>query len=166
MHDIKRKNFFNMKKELIKIFKRYATESYVHGLPKIFKSEKNLIVRSIWLTCIIASLGFCAFLLYTNIFDFLGYEVTTKIQIFNEIPKVFPRVVICNNSPFVTNFAKTFLEQVRSNLKGIESDDLFFIQRFIPPLAAFASNSTIRRALGYNIQVHLSYKLINNGFIY
>lgn len=138
----------SVKTDLIKVLKKYVSESYVHGLPRVFKSEKNLLVKSLWLTFILVNFGVCCFYVYSNILEFLNYEVITKIETISEVPKIFPKTTICNNNPFVSNYSMEFLESIRGNLTNN-----FWIDQYLPSFMAVAKNPEEQKLLGYRIEV-------------
>ena len=53
-----------------------------------------------------------SFLVISSVFTYLEYEVSTKFRTIYEIPTQFPRIAICNNMPFQTEYAVEFLKKI------------------------------------------------------
>ena len=58
--------------------------SVIHGLGKIFKTESRLI-RILWIFCFLSAVGTCSIALFSNIRKYIQYDVTSKIEIINEL---------------------------------------------------------------------------------
>ncbi len=72
-------------------------ESTAHGIPKIVGS-KMWPLKIIWTVCFLTSCGFCGFLLYRSVNDYLAYDVVTTIKKIRETPTIFPTVTLCNSN--------------------------------------------------------------------
>ncbi len=66
-----------------------ALKTTMHGLPGIFQS-KYLLLRLMWIVCLLGSTGVCAYLLIKSVQDYLNYDVVTVTSTIYEIPTVFP----------------------------------------------------------------------------
>lgn len=102
-----------MKKTDIKnIIKEAGIKSTLHSIPKIAKSE-NLLITIIWLLSTLGSVGFCSYLMYKSISDYLSFDVVTKIRVIKEKESEFPAITLCNveafNSYWVIEEYKNFL---------------------------------------------------------
>lgn len=102
-----------MKEKMIKepikqVLMEWAEVSTSHGLPRVLR-VKRLYLKIIWGLCFLGSLGFCIFLIYRSISDFLEYQVVTQIRLIPERPIIFPTVTICNLNPLVTKEANNFI---------------------------------------------------------
>jgi hypothetical protein len=108
--------------ELKKRFVEWSSSSTSHGYPNIFRTDKWGI-RIMWLFFLLVSTGFCFYMVTRSIMDFLGYEVVTKIRVFNEVPIEFPTITICNINPFTTSASLELFNQTFNNVKGSYSND-------------------------------------------
>lgn len=75
--------------------KNLLSDSTSHGLPKIVNSER-VCFKLMWLLSLVVSTSVGFYLIVSNIFDYLDYEVVTKIQIINESLMPFPTVTFYN----------------------------------------------------------------------
>lgn len=142
----------------------WMRNSTMDGLPNIAESRKSVIRLIFWLIMFGTCLGLCIFVVTKNIKDYLEFEVTTTDRVVakDEIP--FPVVTICNQNPFVTPEASTFIKQyIYENFqKNITSSqdliDLFgseevFLKEvywFLSQLTDPKYNETLKRSFGYS----------------
>lgn len=67
-----------------------------------------------WTICFFISTGYCAFLVYQTVNNYLNYDVVTTIDVIDQVPSQFPTVSICNANSLVTTnsilFARRFLK--------------------------------------------------------
>lgn len=86
--------------------KSYTLESIssttIHGIDQLFKPNKRIGLKLVWLVFLVASTGGCAYFIVNSTIEYFRYEVVTKIQVFNEKPQIFPTVAICNLNIFST----------------------------------------------------------------
>ncbi|CAF1062449.1 unnamed protein product [Brachionus calyciflorus] len=94
-------------------FHDWILDSTSHGFPKIFKSNRT-VLKVLWVKGLCVSLGFCAFLVYRAITDYVSFEVTTSIRQIDKIPIQFPAISICNSETFVTKKAIEFANTILS----------------------------------------------------
>jgi hypothetical protein len=66
-----------------------ALNTSMHGLRGIFHS-KYLLLRIMWLVCLLGSSGICAYLLMKSVQDYLNYDVVTVTSTVYEAPAIFP----------------------------------------------------------------------------
>lgn len=78
--------------------------STIHGLPNLFKTERPLF-KFMWLIFFLISASFGLFMVITNVFDYLEFEVVTKYQIINESPMIFPTITFYNLNKLQTNYS-------------------------------------------------------------
>jgi hypothetical protein len=63
-------------------------------------------------TCILISIGLCAYLIIELVRSYLTFGVSTTTRTVYETSVVFPKVTICNVNPFTTRHALEFLKQI------------------------------------------------------
>lgn len=68
-----------------------------HGIPNLIRS-KNLSVKIIWVLSLALSTSACVYFLYYSLFNYYGYEYTTKVIVVNDPQPDFPVVSFCINS--------------------------------------------------------------------
>ena len=76
----------------------------------MFDYKGNLIVQFIWLLVLLGSTGATFYLITNSIIDYLKYDVITQITRVNEIPAPFPAITFCDNNPFSSKIAESFME--------------------------------------------------------
>ena len=82
-------------------------------------------VKNKWLKLYLIALmtfltGLNGYMVANLITSYLSFEVLTTTQLLTEASSIFPKVTICNNQIFQTEFALEFLQQVKifqNNLK-------------------------------------------------
>jgi hypothetical protein len=98
-----------------KRFVELSVDSKVHGYSNIFKTKYQL-VRVVWICSILIAFSLSFYLIYMGINDYLKYSTTTRIQLLHESPQTFPRITLCQSSPFVWgNSAVSFFSDLLLN---------------------------------------------------
>lgn len=96
--DIENKIFYNIK------FKDVLIESFLnasgHGIPRLFKKSYPILIRLTWLILILASYGYCFYIITTTMIQYLKFDLQSNIQIIYQNPIEFPAIDICNLSPY------------------------------------------------------------------
>ena len=89
---------------------------------------KTFRTKSKWIRFYLGALlfsctGITAYMIIGLVISYLEYEVLTTSQTIDETPALFPKVTICNNVNFQTEYAVEFLRQVNREVN--ESVNLF-----------------------------------------
>ena len=74
---------------------RVCASSKLHGLTNIVVTQ-NVAVKLMWSMLLLISTGGCIYFLTKVSFDYMNYEVITKIHSISQNPMLFPAFVICN----------------------------------------------------------------------
>lgn len=102
-------------KKLSKHFKEAFIEvfsaSSIHGIPNIIRT-KRLKIKIIWALFFLSSFSLCSYLVIQSIFDYLQFEVITKIRKIKDFPNKFPQIIICNSNIFATNYSADYLNSI------------------------------------------------------
>lgn len=93
-----------IKKLVLDRFTSWSSKSTSHGYPKIFNSDK-VLVKVIWSVCFIVATTTCSYVVIQNIFNYLKYEVASRITVVHESSMEFPIITFCNRNPFTTDYA-------------------------------------------------------------
>ena len=72
----------------------------------------------------LTSSGFCAYVIYQSIANYLQYNVVTKITVTKENPIIFPTVTICNLNPFVTEYSFQLVQDFVKNEFSLDVNDM------------------------------------------
>ena len=125
----------NYKKELIKNkIKELALASTSHGLPSVFRTERNFL-KIIWLFLFIGGCVISTLLVKQSIFDYLNYSVVTNINEIYEMPIEYPKISFINskypklNLPLEKKIVRCTFNIINCNASdfNILNDELGFI---------------------------------------
>ncbi len=142
-----------MKKTLKKELSLWLQKTTFHGLPNLFVRDSNIASKLLWSVSILISGGFCSFLIIQTLFNFLNYEVITKVQVVNKIPFEFPKVTICSSSAFTTSKAIQFLNHIDPSIPGNIGA---FYKNLFQLAFAYNQQDLVKRSFGLDIDVSLS----------
>ena len=70
------------------ILRNKLEESSMHGIPNIIRSDRA-ILKIVWLIILLASISYCAYLMWMSIQTYLRYPVVTNIDKILQIPTSF-----------------------------------------------------------------------------
>jgi len=107
----------SLSKKVKEQVKNWALSTTTHGIQKFTKAE-NCCKQVFWLIFIFTALGLCSYVVINNVFQYLEFDVTTKIRIIDQPEVSFPVISVCNVNPLITPFAENYIKS-------------FFFQRFI-----------------------------------
>ena len=57
---------------------------------------RNLLMKIIWVLCILASLGYCSYTVIKSIINYMSYDTILQTRIIQEFPSDFPAVTFCD----------------------------------------------------------------------
>jgi hypothetical protein len=124
----KRKNMLRTKfKNAKQAFLEWSNKADINCWSKIIHYNGNYFIQILWLKVLIFSTIATFFLISKSIIDYLKYDVTSQIEIYNDIPAKFPTVTFCDNNPFKTKKAQELMDSIvhRYNMsRQIDSFDL------------------------------------------
>jgi hypothetical protein len=85
------------------------------------------ILKIVWFIFFVVSIVACSYLIAESVNDYLEHEVTTKTRILNDKKVPFPRVTICFQHTFTTDFAYEFLKNaiLKNNLSNIFDETVY-----------------------------------------
>ena len=111
--DQKNKTSFRSKLSNVKeTFLSWSKSADINCYTKMMDYSGNYFVQFIWLVILLGSTGATFYLIAKSIMDYLKYDVTTQIQIVNELPTDFPTITLCDNNPFASNNAEEFMKNI------------------------------------------------------
>ena len=79
-----------------------------HAFIKMIYSE-HFGLKFFWAVSLIGSNACCAYLIIQTIVNYFSFETYTSSKTIFETPTLFPKVTICNNAQFATEYAYKFL---------------------------------------------------------
>ena len=65
-----------------------------HGISRLTK-DINIAVKVLWLILIVASYGYCFYLVINTLIQFFSYSVNSNVEVLSENPITFPSIDIC-----------------------------------------------------------------------
>lgn len=112
----KKKMTFNEKKigKFKTVFKDWLASSSCHGYPRVLENDKILFM--FWIIFPTLAASGAIFFITSTITSYLNYEVVTNINVYSENSAVFPSVSICNQNPFVTDYASDYVQNAIQTL--------------------------------------------------
>ena len=117
-------------KKIINEFVEWSLLTKFDCYSKIFEYPK-WPSKLVWTLVFLTFTSFTMWLVIKNITDFYEYEVISKIEIISERPSIFPAVTICNNDPFTSEFAQSFIQNITKNTYGTDIDNMTFIETYV-----------------------------------
>lgn len=141
------------------------TESTSHGLPNIFKTERNCI-KIMWLILFLASSSLSVILVTKSIFDYLNFDVVTIIDVKYEMPTEFPAVTFYNlKNPTTNRTLKDILMRCRFNNKICSESDFDTLRdRFNIVSYRFKKKLTYVAGKLYGLQMLLYFPNISTSY--
>jgi len=82
-----------------------------HAFIKMIYSE-HIVLKLFWAISLIGSNAICGYLIIQTIVAYFSFETYTSSKTIFETPTLFPKVTICNNVQFATEYAYHFLEDL------------------------------------------------------
>jgi hypothetical protein len=117
---------------------------------------RHCVLRLFLLTFVLVSATFAHYLIISSILDFFTYEVTSSSRtIYEEGTHKFPKITICNVSPFTTEYAVEFLRKI--NRKMYPNVDVFNVGQMKE--LGFASKSSYIK----NIYAQANIEMLNKS---
>jgi len=143
----------NLKHKLKSLINSWLSVSTFHALPKLASPANSPGIKLLWSLLAIVTISLFAFMSARNLTDFFAFDVTTKVNIVNEVPIAFPTVTICNINPFTSSLTDQVIEKLANEfyngsaeLDRDQSKSLF--NRFVMHTANPGFGDERRRALG------------------
>jgi acid-sensing ion channel 2 len=104
------------------LIKETLYNSAAQAIIKIIETPYHTLKIFLFI-CLIASSGFCSYLIVELILNYYSYGVSTTSRTLYEMPATFPKVTICNANPFTTKYAVEFLKIINQEYNN--SIDIF-----------------------------------------
>ena len=116
------------KEKIFESLKQVGLTAQVHGIPRIFHSEK-MILKAMWAFFFICSVGAYAYFLIETLCNYLQYSVVTNIDLVFENPMLFPTVTFCAANPPIRNYSLSdfVIECKYNNIINCSTDQYFTV---------------------------------------
>lgn len=102
--------------QLMETFKEWLSSSSCHGFPRALDNSGSKFLFILWIIFPICAAGGAIYFISSTVSSYLDYDVVTNINVYNENSALFPSVSICNQNPFVTDYAINYVENAVSTL--------------------------------------------------
>jgi hypothetical protein len=155
----------NVKSRLKEEFIEWSSNSSIHGIPNMFRTEKSSLIRFVWLIFFLLSSIYCCFTLIQSLLEYLEFKVLVNIVVAKDISTEFPVVSLCNLNQRLTNESLDYVQSilVANNLTHLIQNDQFLNQslneqlslaKFLVESSLFSSNYSdeFRRSLDFPLQ--------------
>jgi len=107
---------------IISLIKEGIGNEAAQAFIKIFQREKP-IAKLFWTLSLLMSSGVCSFLVANSLINYLNFDTNTSMSTIFETPIQFPKITICNQNQFTTQYAYEFLNEI--NVKYYPEANLF-----------------------------------------
>jgi len=105
----KKDSKFKLTKMQIKtLVKQTLSNSFAQAIIALIDTQ-NKILKIFLFLCVILSSSLAAYLVIELIITYLTYPVLTSTRTLFETPTLFPKITICNQNPFITQYAFEFV---------------------------------------------------------
>jgi len=98
--------------------RQWSMSSTAQCLPKVFQYE-NTYIKIVWSLIFIVFSVATDFFFIQGIFDFLEFDVVSKIRVYNEQTLVYPVVTLCDANVFTTKEAGEIFEKIQFDFENI-----------------------------------------------
>jgi hypothetical protein len=109
-----------------KTFLEWSKSVDINCYNKMLDYSGNYSLQFVWFVILLGSTGATFYLISTSIMDYLKFEVTSQIQIVNEIPAKFPTITFCDNNPFSSVDSIDYLNNISISNNVAVSDLIFY----------------------------------------
>lgn len=107
-------SFFSKRKLAKEKFIQWSSSTTCHGFSHLIGASR-IILRLMWLVCLLTAIGSCSYLIIKSILEFFKYDVNTKIRTYSEIPSLLPAVTICGTSPIMIDYGYNKIPEFKYN---------------------------------------------------
>ena len=90
------------------VAKEKLLDSTIHGCGMFFRSE-HWTIRIMWILFGLTTSSYLIYLVITSLTEYLRYDVTVRVDTFQELPATFPAISICNVNPFNEQYAYPYI---------------------------------------------------------
>jgi hypothetical protein len=157
------------------LMKNILYNSLCQAIIKLFE-KSHISLKIILFFFILSSISLASYMVIQTILDYFSYEVTTTSRVIYETPSYFPKVTLCNQNMFTTEYAYEFAKSINSSwniytnkdsLNNMSFTEQFDTRVYFYNLAlgnAFNPNfsDVNRRKLGHNFDEILLSCYFNN----
>ena len=93
------------------VAKETLYNSIAQACIKVYETPR-ISLKIYWLACIVCTSSLASYLVIQSILSYFSFEVTTTSRTIFETPTHFPKVTICNLSPFTSQNAFIYLQNI------------------------------------------------------
>ena len=85
-----------LKRLLKNVLLEFCDDTTMHGYRNIGKESNHMVLRILWVCCVMACSTYCFYSCSQIFQNFYSYPSNTKISVIKEIPTLFPTFSFCN----------------------------------------------------------------------
>ncbi len=97
------------------LLKENLYNSVCQAIIRIFQT-RHFVIKLFLIIITTSTSVVCSFLIVKVMIAFFAYEVTTLTRTIFETPTLFPKITICNNHVFTTEYAVDFLRKINKEI--------------------------------------------------
>ena len=148
-----------LKRLLKNVLLEFCDDTTIHGCKNIGKESNNMVLRILWVCCLLACSSYCFYSCSQIFQNFYSYPSTTKISVVQEIPTLFPAFSFCNAKSLnmSSNLTRDYVKLHASSI--IDEASVRFLTGNDQNLS-----ETARKEMGFQIEEMLIYCYFNFKF--
>ena len=125
----KREKQKRTRKLIIKLISESFTNSLTQAIIKLLATPHTILKMYLFVN-VCAAIGIASYMVLQSIMSYLSYEVITTSRTVYEKPTTFPKILICNQNMFQTEYAYDFINDVSKSQMNISFDDIMKMGNF------------------------------------
>jgi hypothetical protein len=102
-------------KKIQETYREWSLSSTAQCLPKVFQYE-NIYAKCIWAIIFLAFAIATGYFFIQGVFDYLEFDIISKIRVFSEKTLVYPVVTLCNSNPITTKQGEAIFKDFKSEM--------------------------------------------------
>jgi hypothetical protein len=114
---------------IIKLLHESFTNSLTQAIIKLLSTPYTLLKIYLFLN-IFGAIAIASYMVLQSIMSYLTYEVITTSRTVYEKPTTFPKILICNQNMFQTEYAYDFINEVSSTQMNVSFDQIMEMSNF------------------------------------
>ena len=114
---------------IIKLLHESFTNSLTQAIIKLLSTPHTLLKIYLFLN-VFGAIAIASYMVLQSVMSYLTYEVITTSRTVYEKPTTFPKILICNQNMFQTEYAYDFINEVSSTQMNVSFDQIMEMSNF------------------------------------
>jgi len=117
------------KSVIIKLLHESFTNSLTQAIIKLLSTPYTLLKIYLFLN-VFGAIAIASYMVLQSVMSYLTYEVITTSRTVYEKPTTFPKILICNQNMFQTEYAYDFINEVSTTQMNVSFDQIMEMSNF------------------------------------